>query len=153
MEKGKTNKPIEMAYQLVHTNLEKVSRSRIIWWVAKRFPVPTKGIAPPSDLRIREVGKNVVRETVSDLRNDPQVSLDCLTDKPKAVTRRHLGPERAKRTLGLCEPVDFVFVVDEKVHKHLGKQRLEIGWPHDRHRPITRLSIVEKTRELEKHFA
>jgi hypothetical protein len=53
----------------------------------------------------------------------------------------------------LYEPVNFVLIVNEKVHEHLGEQRFEKCWPDDCHGPIIRLAIVKKTRELEKHFA
>jgi len=69
-----------MTHQLVHTNLKQITRGRVLWRLAKRFTMPAKRTAPPRNLRIGEVGEKIMRESIADLRNDPQVRFDCLAN-------------------------------------------------------------------------
>jgi hypothetical protein len=84
----------------------------------------------------------IMCETIANLGNDSQIRLDCSSDQPKTVACGDLGSKRSERPFRLYELQNFLFVINEEVHEHVGEQSVEKRRAYDGHSTITNLLIA-----------
>jgi hypothetical protein len=101
---------------LVNSYLKLIAIGRARRRLRKDLLVPTERAAPVSDSGIRKISTEIVSEAISDLRDEPEVCFDYLTDQAKAVARRHLCTKRSEWTLGLKKFGHLLFVIDQEIH-------------------------------------
>ena len=76
-----------MRHELMDSHLKQIAIGRVSRRLGKGVLVPTQFFAPASNLRIRKVSAKIMSETISNLRNEPQILFDDLANQPKAIAR------------------------------------------------------------------